>query len=152
MELKLTGAITEKSSPEEENELIETLASKLENASFYKRVYQPGVIYNTTFDWMAVIGLTSSVLTIGQALWAAYKKVVSLKKEKNPDSNAKLIFQLHDEENHFVQIVLGEEFKTEEEFLPEFQRRVENTFKQGKDGQVSIKEVVEESIQWKRIK
>ncbi|MGA7195395.1 MAG: hypothetical protein WBW94_17385 [Anaerolineales bacterium] len=152
MELKLTGAIMEKSSPEEENELIEILASKLESATFYRRNLRPGVVYDITFDWMAVIGLTSSAITIGQALWAAYKKVISSKKANNPDSTTKLIFQLKDEENNLVQIVIGDEFNTEEEFLPEFQRRVESTFKQGKGGQVNTKKVFEESIHWKRIK
>jgi hypothetical protein len=152
MELKLYGAIIEMSSPEQDKELIEFLASSLETATFYERIFQPGVIYNTVFDWMAIINLTGSAITIGHALWESYKRIILSRKEKNPESNAKLIFQLQDEQKNIVQVVLGDEFKSGEEFLPEFQRRVENTFKQGEKGEVNIKKVVEESLHWRRIK
>jgi hypothetical protein len=152
MELILSGAITEKSSYEEVNLLIDFLASELENTPFYRRVFQPGVIVNITFDWIAIISITSSVITIGQVLWAAYRKIIAYKKENNPSCDAKLIFELKNGDNEFVQIVLGSEFTSEEEFLPEFERRIINTFKKSKKGEISLKEIVEESVQWKRIK
>jgi hypothetical protein len=122
--LTLTCATVEKSSYEEEEELVRFFESHLEGAVFFHHALRPYDPYER-FDWYAVVPWRGSALPLGEVLWAAYRRVLEA---RGPGRNPSLVFQLRDRHRHFMQMVLDDQFSTEAEFLKEFQHQLDTSF------------------------
>ncbi len=90
-----------KSSDDEDQELVKVIASNIPQSLIYQRHYMPG-IYAAVGDWMIVLSATSSFITIGTAIWMAYKKLSKDESYKND----RVLIQFKDNSGNHDQIVI----------------------------------------------
>ena len=124
-ELFLSGAFANAGEAFSRDELLEFLGSEIPDLEFYKYKPKAGTIMAVGLDWIAIIGTTASIVTIGQVLWAAYQKFVKPIRQKDPNSRADIIIQIRTEEWKSEQFMIGESLKTEEEFIDELKKSIE---------------------------
>ena len=143
--MKIIPIIMRKSSDKEDQELANVIASNIPDSLIYQRQRGPG-IYAVTGDWMVVLPVASSVITIGSAIWCAYK---SLTKDSS-NKNERLLFQFQDNCGNHEQIVV--EGNTTKEIVIENVRQTIKTKRiNEKTGQEEIN-IIEQSGSWVRRK
>jgi hypothetical protein len=125
-ELILSGSLANAKGNYPGDELLNFLVGEMPDAEFYKFCPPPCKIVAAGLGWQAILGTTSSVLSIAQALWAAYKKFILPIKQINNNSNADLFIYIKTEENKSEQFMVGKSFKKEDEFLKGLKNRIKN--------------------------
>lgn len=153
-ELILSGSIANAGREVSGRELIEFLASEMPDAEFYQFRPPPGRIMAAGLDWQAILGTTASVLAIGQAIWAAYKKFIIPIRQKNNNSTADLFIYIKTEENKSEQFMIGKSFKDENDFMQGFQEsiiKLEHSHSNGEELKIT-KQELRMSEYWVRIK
>ncbi len=84
--------------------------------------HDSGIVMNSADGVIIVLGGVSSLITIGQAIYFTFKKLLpSHKWSRKPE----LIVQVNDAKGNFAHLVLNEELGTEEEFIMKFKNEVD---------------------------
>lgn len=122
--LTLRAALANTGDPLASDALQTFLSDNTSGVAFSKRKVQPGLILNDAFGWQAIIGVTASVLTIAQALWAAYKKFIVPVRAKGK-KNAFLVVQVQNEAREFAQFSIGQEYEDEDTFVTAFTEKIQ---------------------------
>jgi hypothetical protein len=143
--MKIIPIIMRKSSEKEDQELANVIASNIPDSLIYQRQRGPG-IYAATGDWMVVLSVTSSVITIGSAIWCAYK---SLTKDSS-NKNERVLFQFQDDSGNHEQIVV-EGNTTKEIVIEKVKQTIKTRRINEKTGQEEIN-IIEQSGSWLRRK
>jgi hypothetical protein len=99
--MKIIPIIMRKSSDEEDKELVNVIASNIPDSLVYQRHKMPG-IYAATGDWMLVLAVTSSIITIASAIWSAYKFLT----KDGSNKNERILIQFQDDNGNHEQIVI----------------------------------------------
>ena len=141
--MKIIPIIMRKSSEEEDQELVNLIASNIPDSLVYQRHRMPG-IYAVTGDWMVIISATSSFITIGSAIWRAYK---SLTKD-NSNKNERILIQFQDDSGNHEQIVIDGN-TTKEVVIEKFKQTIETRRINEKTGQDEIDKIEQSGI-WVR--
>lgn len=97
----ISGAIARKSTPEERDELVANIIEAIPGSIAFRKRLIPGIYASASFDWIIVVNLTASAITIGSALWMAYQKMA-----KNSSKSERVIFQIKYDANHSEQIII----------------------------------------------
>ncbi|MCI5127440.1 MAG: hypothetical protein D3907_02820 [Candidatus Electrothrix sp. AUS3] len=143
--MKIIPIIMRKSSDKADQELANVIASNIPDSLIYQKQRRPG-IYAATGDWMVVLSVSSSVITIGSAIWAAYK---SLTKD-NSDKNERVLIQFQDDNGNHEQIVIDGD-STKEIVIEKVKQTIETRRINEKTGQEEIN-TIERSGTWLRRK
>lgn len=141
--MKIMPIIMRKSSDEEDQELVNVIASNIPDSLVYKRHRMPG-IYAATGDWMVILSVTSSFITIGSAIWCAYK---SLAKDSSNKSD-RILIQFQDGSGNQEQIVIDGN-TTKEVIIEKVKQTIETSRINEKTGQEEIN-TIEHSGTWVR--
>lgn len=141
--MKIIPIIMRKSSDEENQELADVIASKIPDSLVYQRHSVPG-IYAATGDWMVILSVTSSFITIGSAIWYAYK---SLTKDSS-NRNERILIQFQDDSGNHEQIVIDGN-TTKEVVIEKVKQTIETRRINEKTGQEEINKI-ERSGTWVR--
>jgi hypothetical protein len=141
--MKIIPKIMRKSSDREDQELANVIASNIPDSLIYQRQREPG-IYAATGDWMVVLSVTSSAITIGSAIWHAYKTFI----KNSSDKNDRVLIQFQDGSGNHEQIVV-EGNTTKEIIIEKVKQTIETRGINEKTGQEEIN-VIEQSGTWLR--
>jgi len=141
--MKIIPIIMRKSSEEEDQELVNLIASKIPDSLVYQRHRMPG-IYAAIGDWMVILSATSSFITIGSAIWCAYK---SLTKD-NSNKNERILIQFQDDSGNHEQIVIDGN-TTKDVVIEKFKQTIEIKKISEKTEQYEINKI-EQSGTWIR--
>jgi hypothetical protein len=141
--MKIIPKIMRKSSNEEDQELANVIASNIPDSLVYQRQRMPG-IYAATGDWMVVLSATSSIITIGSAIWCAYKSLT----KKSSNKNDKIFIQFQDDSDNHEQIVVDGN-TTKEIVIEQVKQTIETRRINEKTGQEEIN-IIEQSGTWLR--
>ena len=150
-EILLGGALANTSGETSSEDLLLFLKGNTDGVDYYRLTPPPGSTMGAAFDWQAVLGVTASVLAIGQALWAAYVKFIKPLRDRGT-SDAFLFVAVKNESKEFVQFSLGKEHDTEEAFLREFTEKVEKIRGSSDAGEIEVekRELLHSEI-WKKM-
>ena len=150
-EVLLGGALANTSGKASSEDLLHFLKPRTDGVDYYRLAPPPSSTMAAAFDWQAVLGVTASVLAIGQALWAAYQKFIKPLRDSG-SSDAFLFVAVKNERKEFVQFTLGKDHDTEESFVREFSEKVEQIRISSNAGDVEIeKQELLHSEVWKKI-
>jgi hypothetical protein len=141
--MKIIPIIMRRSSEEEDQELVNVIASNVPDSLVYQRHRMPG-IYAATGDWMVILSVTSSIITIGSAIWCAYK---SLSKDSS-NRNERLLIQFQDDSGNHEQMVIDGN-TTKEIVFEKLKQTIETRRINEKTGQAEI-DKIEQSGTWIR--
>ena len=146
----LTATLANCSSEATSDDLLGFMKNQTSDVDYYKFIPKPGVVYNNSLDWHAVLNDAANVLQIAAILWGAYKVLVQPLRDKGKD-NAFLFLQVENENGDRTQFIVGKEFDEEATFTSEFSKRVEK-IRIAPDGGIEIeREETSSSTHWKRI-
>ena len=150
-EIVLGGALANTSGEASSEDLLLFLKGKTDGVDYYRMAPPPGSTMGAAFDWQAVLGVTASVLAIGQALWAAYVKFIKPIRDRG-SNDAFLFVAVKNERKEFVQFSLGREHDTEEAFVREFSEKVERIRISSNAGEIEVekRELLHSGI-WKKM-
>ncbi|MEC0106895.1 hypothetical protein P4H27_08085 [Paenibacillus taichungensis] len=147
----IQGALANTNGSASSRELLEHLKENTFDIDFYQLTPKPGNITAAAFDWQAIVGTTSAIIGIGQALWLAYKKFISPLREKN--KSAFLYIQIKTESQKYVNFTINDEnYKDGAQFVQEFTKEIQ-TISMISDSQEvlgDINEIIKSDI-WKKI-
>ena len=149
-EIILGGALANCGSDGSTDALLNFLKEQTEDVDYYKLSPPPGVAMAAALDWQAIVNITSSAITIAQALWFAYKKFVKPLREKG-QKNAFLFVTVKNNEHDYIQFSVGTDITDEGEFIRKFSQSVEK-IRVSSDGEFEVeKREIEFSDHWKKI-
>ena len=124
MAITIQGALANTKGELSSEDLLEFLKDNLDDTEYFKLSPPPGAVMNAAFDWVAILGVTASAISIAQVFWSAYKKfIIPLRKRGNHDSF--LFISLKNNENKRLQFSVGKQHDNEEEFIFEFSQEIE---------------------------
>jgi hypothetical protein len=141
--MKIIPTIMRKSSDEEGQELVKVIASNIPHSLVYQKHRTPG-IYGATGDWMVILTATASFITIGSAIWCAYKSLTT----DSPNKDEKILYQFQDDSGNHEQIVIDGN-TTKEVVIEKVKRSIETRRINEKTGQEEI-DKIEQSGTWVR--
>jgi hypothetical protein len=141
--MKIIPIIMRKSSEGEDQELVNLIASNIPDSLVYQRHRMPG-IYAATGDWMVILSATSSFITIGSAIWCAYKSLT----KNSSNKNERVLIQFQDDSGNHEQIVIDGN-TTKEVIIEQFKQTIETRRINEKTGQDEI-DKIEQSGTWIR--
>lgn len=141
--MKIIPIIMRKSSEGEDQELVNLIASNIPDSLVYQRHRMPG-IYAATGDWMVILSATSSFITIGSAIWCAYKSLT----KNSSNKNERVLIQFQDDSGNHEQIVIDGN-TTKEVIIEQFKQTIETRRINEKTGQDEI-DKIEQSGTWVR--
>ena len=141
--MKIIPIIMRKSSDEEDQELVNVIASNIPDSLIYQRHRMPG-IYAATGEWMLILYATSSFITIGSAIWYAYKSLI----KDSSNRNERILIQFQDDSGNHEQIVIDGN-TTKEVFVEKVKQTIETRRINEKTGQEEI-DKIEQSGTWVR--
>lgn len=141
--MKIIPIIMRKSSDEEDQELVNIIASNIPASLVYQRYRMPG-IYAVVGDWMVILSVSSSFITIGTAIWRAYKSLTKASSNKND----KILIQFQDDSGNHEQIVIDGN-ATKEVVIAKVKQTIETKRINEKTGQEEI-DNIEQSGTWVR--
>lgn len=131
-EILLGGALANTSGKTSSEDMLLFLKSRTEGVDYYKLSPPPGSTMAAAFDWQAILGVTASVIAIGQALWAAYQKFIKPLRN-NGSSDAFLFVAVKNERKEFVQFTLGKDrslaLARKAGYRPQTNRRMHQLFR-----------------------
>lgn len=146
----LTATLANCSGEASSDDLLDFMKEQSSDVDYYKFIPKPGVVYNNSLDWHAVLNDAANILQISAILWGAYKAFVQPLRDKGKD-NAFLFLQVENETGERTQFIVGKEFDEEHTFTTEFSKRVEK-IRIAPDGGVEIeREETNSSTHWKKI-
>lgn len=141
--MKIIPIIMRKSSDEENQELVNVIASNIPDSLIYQRHRMPG-IYAATGEWMLILSATSSFITIASAIWYAYKSLI----KDSSNRNERILIQFQDDSGNHEQIVIDGN-TTKEVFVEKVKQTIETRRINEKTGQEEI-DKIEQSGTWVR--
>lgn len=141
--MKIIPIIMRKSSDEEDQELVNVIASNIPDSLIYQRHRMPG-IYAATGEWMLILSATSSFITIASAIWYAYKSLI----KDSSNRNERILIQFQDDSGNHEQIVIDGN-TTKEVFVEKVKQTIETRRINEKTGQEEI-DKIEQSGTWVR--
>lgn len=142
-ELILGGSLANTGDKVSTDQLMSFLSSNQNNIDFYQLKPPPGVIMAAALDWQAIIETSASILGLGKALWAAYKKFIKPIREKDNNSAAGLYIVIRSEQKNISQIMLGSDCDDKEYFLSWFENEVSNLQQTVINEEIFTKEIYE---------
>lgn len=142
--MKIIPIIMRKSSDEENQELVNIIASNIPDSLVYQRHKMPG-IYAAFGDWMVVLKDISSIITIGSAIWRAYKSLTKAISNKND----RILIRFQDDSGNHEQIIIDGN-TTREVVIEKVKQTIETRRINEKTGQDEINKI-EQSGTWVRL-